>query len=67
MKDEKKSWEEVITFDQLLINGQGAMPTKPNLPILPTIKEGMPTMGHPFSEEEYKNGTAALKNNKTAD
>ena len=26
----------------------------------------MPTMAHPFSEEEYKKGIAALKNNKAA-
>ena len=103
MKDEKKSWEEVITSTdlthnsrrewqtirklsndpttpnppclvntnqvahQLLINGQGTMPTKPKRPILPTIQEGTPTMAHPFSEEEYKKGIAALKNNKAAD
>ena len=40
------------------------MPTKPKRPILPPIQEGTPTMAHPFSEEEYKNGIAALKNNK---
>ena len=51
---------------QLLINGQGTMPTKPKRPILPPILEGTPTMAHPFSEEEYKKGIAALKNNKAA-
>ena len=51
---------------QLLINGQGTMPTKPKRSILPPIQEGMPTMGHPFSEEEYRKGIAALKNNKAA-
>ena len=48
---------------QLLINGQGTMPKRP---ILPPIQEGRPTMAHPFSEEEYKKGIAALKNNKAA-
>ena len=51
---------------QLLINGQGTMPRIPKQPILPPIQEGMPTMAHPFSEEEYKKGIAALKNNKAA-
>ena len=49
---------------QLLINGQGTMPTKPKRHILPPIQEGTPTMAHPFSEKEYKKGIAALKNNK---
>ena len=35
---------------QLLINGQGTMPTKPKRPILPPIQEDTPTMVHPFSE-----------------
>ena len=39
---------------QLLINGQGTMPTQ----------EGTPTMAHPFCEEEYKKGIVALMNNK---
>ena len=51
---------------QLLINGQGTMPTKPKRPILPPIQEGTPTMAHPFIEEEYIKGIAALKNNKAA-
>ena len=51
---------------QLLINGQGTMTTKPKRPILPHIQEGTPIMEHPFSEEEYKKGIAALKNNKAA-
>ena len=51
---------------QLLINGQRTMPTKPKRPILLPIQEGTPTMAHPFSEEEYKKGIAALKNNKAA-
>ena len=42
------------------------MSTKPKLHILPTIKEGTPTMAHPFGEDEYKKGIAALKNNKAA-
>ena len=48
---------------QLLINGQGTMPTKPKRPILPPIQEGIVC---PFSEEEYKQGISALKNNKAA-
>ena len=51
---------------QLLINGQGPMPTKPKWPKLPPIKEGTPTMVHLFSEEEYRKGIVALKNNKAA-
>ena len=51
---------------QLLMNGQGTMPTKPKRHILPPIKEGTPTMAHPFSEEEYKKVIAAMKNNKAA-
>ena len=46
---------------QLLINGQGTMPTKPKRPIHPPIKEGTPIMAHPFSDEEYKKSIAALK------
>ena len=52
---------------QLLINGPETMPTKPKRPILPPIQEGTPTMAHYFSEEEYRKGIAALKNNKAAD
>ena len=51
---------------QLLINGQGTMSTKPKRPTLLPIQEGTPTMAHLFSEEEYKRGIAALKNNKAA-
>ena len=51
---------------QLLINGHGSMPTKSKLPILSPTQEGTQTMAHPFSEEEYKKGTAVLKNNKAA-
>ena len=36
---------------QLLINGQGTIPTKPKRPILPHIQQGTPPMAHPFSEE----------------
>ena len=45
---------------QLLINGQGTIPTK--RPILSPIQEGTPTMAHPFSEEEYRKGIVARKN-----
>ena len=41
------------------------MPTKPKCPALPTI-EGIPSLVSAFSEEEYRKGIAALKNNKAA-
>ena len=47
----------------LLVNGQGTMPTKPKCPALPTV-EGNPSLVSAFSEEEYRKGIAALKNNK---
>ena len=47
----------------LLVNGQGTMPTKPKCPALPTVK-GKPSLVSAFSEEEYRKGIAALKNNK---
>ena len=34
--------------------------------LLGLYSEGTPTMAHPFSEEEYRSGRAALKNNKAA-
>ena len=49
----------------LLVNGQGTMPTKPKCPALPTV-EGTPSLVSAFSEEEYRKGIAALKNNKAA-
>ena len=49
----------------LLVNGQGTMPTKPKCPALPTV-EGTPSLVSAFSEEEYRKGIAALKNNKEA-
>ena len=42
------------------------MPTKPKCPALPTV-EGKLSLVSAFSEEEYRNGVAALKNNKAAD
>ena len=51
---------------QLLINGQGTMPTKPKRPIVLHIQESTSTMAHPFSEEDYKKGIAALNNNNAA-
>ena len=45
-----------------LANGQGTMPTKPKCPALPTV-EGKPSLLSAFSEEEYRKGIAALKNN----
>ena len=50
---------------QLLVNGQGIMPTKPKRPVLPTV-EGIPSVLSAFSEEEYRKGIAALKYNKAA-
>ena len=44
---------------------QGTISTKPKRPILPPIQKGTSTMAHPFSEDEYRNGIAALKNNHT--
>ena len=49
----------------LLVNGQRTMPTKPKCPALPTV-EGKPSLVSAFSEEEYRKGIAALKNNKEA-
>ena len=49
----------------LLVNGQGMMPTKPKCSALPTV-EGKPSLVSAFSEEEYRKGIAALKNNKAA-
>ena len=49
----------------LLVNGHGTMPTKPKCPALPTV-EGKPSLVSAFSEEEYRKGIAALKNNKAA-
>ena len=49
----------------LLVNGQGAMPTKPKCPALPTV-EGKPSLVSAFSKEEYRKDIAALKNNKAA-
>ena len=41
------------------------MPTKPKCPVLPNV-EGKPSLVSAFSEEEYRKGMAALKNNKAA-
>ena len=41
------------------------MPTKPKFPALPTV-EGKTSLVSAFSEEEYRKGIAALKNNKAA-
>ena len=56
----------LVNANQVLINGQGTMPTKPMRPILPNIQEDTLTMAHPFSEEEFKKSIVALKNNKAA-
>ena len=40
------------------------MPTKPKRHIPRLSQEGTPTMAHPFIEEEYIKGIAAVKNNK---
>jgi hypothetical protein len=51
---------------QLLLNGRGTMPSKPKRPVLLQAAEGETSMVYPFSEEEYRKGVAALKNNKAA-
>ena len=59
----------LVNFNQvahhLLVNGQGTMPTKPKCPTLPTV-EGKPSLVSAFSEEEYRKGITALKNNRAA-
>ena len=47
---------------QLLINNRSRMSTKSKRPALPPTTE----VGESFSEEEYRRGIAALKNNKAA-
>ena len=42
------------------------MSTKPKRPTLPPTTEVGESMVYPFSEEEYRRGITALKNNKTA-
>ena len=49
----------------LLVNGQETMPTMPKCAALPTV-EGKPSLVFAFSEEVYRKGIAALKNNKAA-
>ena len=49
----------------VLVNGQRTMPTKPKCPALTTV-QGKPSLVSAFSEEEYRKGIAALKNNKAA-
>ena len=66
----RRSYHSMLVNDnqvvhQLLINGHGTM-TRPMRPILLPIQEGTPTMAHPYSEEEYRKGISALKNNKAA-
>ena len=46
-------------------SGQGTMPTKPKCPALPTV-EGKQSLVSAFSEEEYRKGIVAPKNNKAA-
>ena len=59
----------LVNFNQvahhLLVNGQGTMPTKPKCPALPTV-EGNPSLVSAFSEEEYRKGIAAFRNNTAA-
>ena len=50
---------------QLLVNGRGAMPTKPKRLVLPTV-EGIPSFVSAFSEEEYIKRIPALKYNNAA-
>ena len=49
----------------LLVNGQGTMRTKPKCHALQTVV-GKPSLVSAFSEDEYRKGIAALKNNKAA-
>ena len=51
---------------QLLFNGKGTMPSKPKRPVLLPATEVNYSMAYPFSEEEYRNGEAILKNNKAS-
>ena len=51
---------------QLLVNGRGEMPTKTKCHKLSTISEDDSSLVFPFTEEEYKNGIATLKNKKAA-
>ena len=51
---------------QLLVNGQGEMPTKPKCLKLSPISEDDSSLVFPFTEEEYKKGIATRKNKKAA-
>ena len=51
---------------QLLVNGRGNMPTKPNRPILTTVEQSEQLLVYPLTEEEYRKGIATLRNNKAA-
>ena len=51
---------------QVLINGKDTMPNKPKRPLLPQSREGDGSVVYTFSEEEYTNGIAAMKNGKAA-
>ena len=50
---------------QLLVNGQGTMPSKPKCPVLPNV-EGILKLVAAFSEEEYSKDIATVKYNKAA-
>ena len=49
---------------QLLVNGLGEMPAKPKCLKLSPISEDDSSLVFPFTEEEYKEGIASLKNKK---
>ena len=51
---------------QILINGQGSMPSKPKHSVLHTDAAGEVTLVYTFSEEEYRKGISAPKNRKVA-
>ena len=51
---------------QLLVNGRGTMPSKPERPVLPPATEEDTSKVYRDSEGEYNKGVAALKNNKAA-
>ena len=56
----------LITAHQLLVNGKASMPNKSKRPVLRQSREGIGSVVHILSEEEYKKGITALKNGKAA-
>ena len=50
---------------KVIVNGKGNMPSKPKRPVMPETDAGT-SMVSSFSEDEYREGMATLKNNKAA-